>query len=423
MKTRRLIALLSGSLLASVLAAPAATDCAQAVRDFSANRHRLIQELSTRLDLPLPPETESFFQAAEAGDWPAVSNQFAALKTDDPCHPVREALMNELWAPIHETLGLYEVWIGLQENPALASRFADPILDSMPAGSIYFGGTDAGRFLITAVNALREPPPVFCLTQNGLADNTYMAHLRALYGDRIWLPTAEDSNAAFKQYVDDVKAGRIQAGAEIAFKDGKVQVEGVAGVMMINSILARMIFDRNKDAHPFFVEESYVVNWMYPYLEPQGLILKLNPEPLKELSPETIARDRQFWADYEAKLFASPGFANNKAARKIFSKLRSAGAGVYDYRRLYAEAEAAFRQAIRLDPTMPEANFRFAQMLANQQRMDEAIRILEDFLAADPAEGADAGKEYLSNLMKTKLQNKTNPDSGQPQRGSSAIQE
>jgi hypothetical protein len=34
-----------------------------------------------------------------------------------------------------------------------------------------------------------------------------------------------------------------------------------------------MIFDRNKE-HTIFVEESYVLPWMYPHLEPHGLILK-----------------------------------------------------------------------------------------------------------------------------------------------------
>ena len=109
------------------------------------------------------------------------------------------------------------------------------------------------------------------------------------------MPAPEDSNAAFKQYVDDVKEGRIPAGADVKIEDGKVSVQGVGGVMQINGILARMIFDHNKDAHSFFVEESYVLPWMYPYLEPFGLILKLHAEPVPELAPETIARYRQFW--------------------------------------------------------------------------------------------------------------------------------
>ena len=398
MKTIRAQIVVLGCLLPLVLSAPAAPDFGQTVRDFSANRHKLIQDLAARLNLPLPPEAEAFFQAALAGDWTAVSNQLAQMQAQDPCQARQPALMNELWAPIHETWGLYEVWAGLKEDSELMTMFTEPILDSMPAGSIYFGGTDPGRFAITAANALRAPPPVFCLTQNALADNSYMAYLRATCGDRIWLPSPEESNAAFQQYVNDVKAGRIQAGADIKIEDGKVSVEGVAGVMQINGILARLIFDRNKAAHPFFVEESYVLNWMYPYLEPAGLILKLNSEPLPELSPETIARDRQFWDETEARLVAMPGFAGNDDARKMFSKLRAAIAGVYAYRKLDADAEAAFRQAIRLCPSSPEASFRLTQMLADRKRMAEAVQTMENLLAVDPAN--ETAKDYLQQLKK-----------------------
>ena len=398
MKMIRAQIVVLGCLLTLVLSAAAGPDFGQTVRDFSANRHKLIQELAARLNLPLPPEAEAFFQAALAGDWTAVSNQLAQMQAQDPCQARQPALMNELWAPIHETWGLYEVWAGLKEDSELMAKFTEPILDSMPAGSIYFGGTDPGRFAITAANALRDPPPVFCLTQNALADNSYMAYLRATCGDRIWLPSQEDSNAAFQQYVNDVKAGRIQAGADIKIEDGKVSVEGVAGVMQINGILARLIFDRNKAAHPFFVEESYVLNWMYPYLEPAGLILKLNSEPLPELSPETIARDRQFWDETEARLVAMPGFAGNDDARKMFSKLRAAIAGVYAYRKLDADAEAAFRQAIRLCPSSPEASFRLTQMLADRKRMAEAVQTMENLLAVDPAN--ETAKDYLQQLKK-----------------------
>ena len=220
MKTIRAQMAVLGFLLPLVLSAAAGPDFGQTVRNFSANRHKLIQELAARLNLPLPPEAEAFFQAALAGDWTAVSNQLAQMQAQDPCQARQPALMNELWAPIHETWGLYEVWAGLKEDSELMAKFTEPILDSMPAGSIYFGGTDAGRFAVTAVNDLQTPPPAFCLTQNGLADNTYMAYLREIYGKRIWLPAPEDSNAAFKQYVDDVKEGRIPTGADVEIEDG-----------------------------------------------------------------------------------------------------------------------------------------------------------------------------------------------------------
>ena len=66
--------------------------------------------------------------------------------------------------------------------------------------------------------------------------------------------------------------------------------------MYINGILARWIFDRNKDKHAFYVEESYVMPWMYPYLRPCGTIMKLEKEPLP--SPE---QDPNLWDDIKAR--------------------------------------------------------------------------------------------------------------------------
>ena len=57
---------------------------------------------------------------------------------------------------------------------------------------------------------------------------------------------ALDSNNAFQMYVQGVQNGTIQAGADVTTEGGKVQVQGVAGVMQINGFLARMIFDHNQ---------------------------------------------------------------------------------------------------------------------------------------------------------------------------------
>lgn len=250
-------------LCAPGLAGDPALDFGVAVRKFSAVRHKLAQDLSSRLDLPLPPQADAFFRAAATGDWEAVSNRFEEVKAPGSYGAIPE-LLNELWAPVHETLGTWEVWVGWKQNSSLLALFHGPILSSMPKGSIYLGGTDCGRFAITAVNALAPGSNVFCVTQNALADNTYLAHLRAVYGNELWIPRQEDSSAAFQQYVQDVQSGRRPASADIKIEDGRVSIQGVGGVMAINGILCRMLFDHNKDRHAFFVEESYVIDWMYP---------------------------------------------------------------------------------------------------------------------------------------------------------------
>jgi hypothetical protein len=126
-------------------------------------------DLSKKLDLPLPEKAHEFFKAAEAGDWATVSNRFAELTNRGEHGWVVPELRNELWAPIHETLGIYEQWVEWKQDSTLLKIFYQPVLASMPTGSIYFGGTDPGRFVITTANTIHQDSIVYCLTQNVLA--------------------------------------------------------------------------------------------------------------------------------------------------------------------------------------------------------------------------------------------------------------
>jgi hypothetical protein len=230
----------------------------------------------------------------------------------------------------------------------------------MGTNAIFFGGTDPGRFVPTyMIYSAKVRPDVYLITQNALADNTYMNVMRDLYGDQIWIPSPIDSNRAFQMYVQGVQSGKIQAGADVKTEGGKVQVQGVGGVMQINGFLSKMIFDHNqyltetqndektrpvgaaavytdppldKNGMPpqrtFFVEESYVLPWMYPYLTPHGLIMKINNKPTP-LTKEVIENDTKFWGWYVDRLINDDKFIRDIVARKSFSKLRSAIAGLY----------------------------------------------------------------------------------------------
>jgi tetratricopeptide (TPR) repeat protein len=281
----------------------------------------------------------------------------------------------------------------------------------MEPDAIFFGGTDPGRFVPTyMIYSAKVRPDVFLITQNALADNTYMAVMRDLYGDRIWIPAIADSNRAFKKYVEDVHAGRISAGAEVVEQGGRVSVQGVQGVMMINGILTKDIFDYNKHKHAFYVEESYVIHWMYPYLTPHGLIMKINRDALPNIPPQTVKDDHEFWTWYVNRLLTNEKFQRDVVARKTFSKLRSAIGGLYVFRagrllgdaraRHYAEAEYAFKQAIKLYDLSPEANFRLADALVQQRKFDEAIEIINNFLVKDELNTKVEG--YRNQLIRTR---------------------
>ena len=254
----------------------------------------------------------------------------------------------------------------------------------MSSNAVFFGGTDPGRFVPTyMIYSAKVRPDVFLITQNALADNTYLNVMRDLYGDAIWIPAIQDSNTAFQQYLADIQSGRIAAGADVSLAGGRISVQGVGGVMAINGILAKMIFDHNKARHEFYVEESYVIPWMYEYLTPHGLIMKINREPIP-LTDEMVRLDREFWDWYCKRLLGDTKFLRDVVARKTFSKLRSAIAGLYAYRGRFADAEHAFRQSIALYPLSPEATFRLADMFVAAGRFDDARGLMTDFQKADP---------------------------------------
>ena len=271
----------------------------------------------------------------------------------------------------------------------------------MEPNAIFFGGTDPGRFVPTyMIYSAMVRPDVFLITQNALADNTYMNTMRDLYGNPIWIPTPDDSAKAFQVYVDEVQTGKRPKNADLTIENGRVQVSGALGVMEINGILCDMIFQKNKARHAFYIEESYVINWMFPYLTPHGLIMKINSEKTP-LDHATVRNDMQFWDWYTRHLLRSPMFRRDLPAQKSFSKLRSAIAGLYAARYMQAEAERAFQEARVLYPVSPEANFRLIQeVLLRQGRYTEAIDVLDEYNFRDPNNGR--GKDFVNYIRQVR---------------------
>ena len=237
--------------------------------------------------------------------------------------------------------------------------------------SIFFGGTDPGRFVPTyMIYSAIYRPDIYLITQNALADDTYISVQRDLYGDEIWIPAKEDSEKAFSIY-DAENTDKKK-------ENGKLQVEGALNVMKINSILAQMMFEHDRNRHAFYVEESYVIQWMYPYLSPHGLIMRINPEKTP-YDRDVAAKDRDFWDWYSRRLLADPMYRRDFPAQKSFSKLRAAIGGLYLNQGRRTDAENAYREAVVLYPASPEAVFRYAQEILAPRRNWDAITELMDY--------------------------------------------
>ena len=257
--------------------------------------------------------------------------------------------------------------------------------EPMERFSIFFGGTDPGRFVPTyMIYSALFRPDVYLITQNALADDTYMSVERDLYGDEIWIPSKEDSAEAFNVYVDEVQRGVRPANGALKIENGRVQVTGALGVMEINGILTKMMHDHDRLRHSFYVEESYVIPWMYPYLSPHGLIMKINANPTP-YDAKTAAKDADFWDWYVRRLLDDPMYRRDFAGQKSFSKLRAAIAGLYSKQGRRHECAQAFREAVLLYPASPEATFRYAQeSLLTFRRWDTALELMDYTDSIDP---------------------------------------
>ena len=267
--------------------------------------------------------------------------------------------------------------------------------------SIFFGGTDPGRFVPTyMIYSALFRPDVYLITQNALADDTYMSVERDLYGDEIWIPAKEDSAEAFNIYVDEVQRGVRPANGDLKIENGRVQVTGALGVMEINGILTKMMHDHDRLRHSFYVEESYVIQWMYPYLSPHGLIMKINADKTP-YDPKTAAKDRDFWDWYMRRLLDDPMYRRDFAGQKSFSKLRAAIAGLYVRQYRHREGAQAFREACLLYPASPEATFRYAQeCLLPFRKYDIALELMDYTDRIDPNNKRTVGmRSYIERTQ------------------------
>ena len=288
--------------------------------------------------------------------------------------------------------------------------------EEMERSSIFFGGTDPGRFVPTyMVYSANIRPDIYILSQNPLADGTYTCVQRGLYGDKIWIPSEDDRNDAFDEYINlvekEVREGTRATNDSICVENGHVYVTGTSSIMEINGILVKKMFDHERLRHDFYIEENRVIKWMYPHLTPHGLILKINNET-NSLSDAIIRNDMEFWDWYTRRLLGDPAFRRDFAAQQSFSKLRAAIAGLYanvrnrshdlaDTRKFHELAVTAFQEAVTLCPVLPEAPIRYIHEGLGLTGKWDAILDMADYLGRiDP--GNDSLHECREKALRAR---------------------
>jgi hypothetical protein len=425
------------------------------LKHFLAAQETLARSLAKHDGNRLPSSFDAFYQAAETGDWPDATILFGQMGKRLDADP---SLRGSWWSA---TLDAYGVFTAFPPGDKYAVAFGQDIIQSIPDGAIYFGGTDPARFVVNALMASHAAgKPFFALSQNPLGDATYLRYLRAMYGGKIHMLTDEDLQTSLQAYTADAQRRlahdqhfpnepkQLKPGEEVRLdSNGRVQLGGQMNVIGIRELLTKTIFDQNPERE-FFIAEGFPLDWMYPHLEPHGLILKLNRRPLPELSDATVRRDRDFWTNYVAPLIggwlkpdttieAVTAFAEKIHVKKDmsgfagdpqfvqceywcenFSKLRSSLGGLYEWRAQHATdagekkrmadaADFAFRQAWALCPYSLETVFRYGSFLLSQNRRADALLVAETAARMPQMQDANGGplRAWITNLKQSEKAN------------------
>jgi hypothetical protein len=433
------------------------------LKAFVAEKRAQIEKIAKDAGRPIPKLVQDFFSATARAEWQTATN--AAQHALDFGESGGAESEPELWKdlirvrqPLLEALGLVELF--REMKPRFFNFLGQEITRSIPSGSIYFGGSDQGRFLPTLLSQSQlEGRPFFTITQNQLADGTYLSYVEEIYGKKIQVATTEDSQRTFQEYINASQRRlehdrnfpneppQVRRDEEVKIIDDRVEISGVAAVMAINGLLVKVIFDKNPDRE-FYIEESYPIEWMYPHLTPHQFIFKINRKPLSALPAEVIQSNRQLWdkqvdtligpwlrtntplaevLDFIEQVYQRKNlkgfkgdaeFVQDGETQKAFGRMRAAVAGLFawhaanakgeaDRQRLNKEADYAFLQAVAIGPASPDAVSRYARRLVEQGDRAGALRMARLATAIDPEE------EKLKPLLKELNQRRPTQKAGE----------
>lgn len=319
----------------------------------------------------------------------------------------RAVLGNFIWL-----LPLLPLWTAWHNAPLCSQRdhwfgwdFGYDMLKDLPRGAFVFGGTDPGRFVPTYMilgesfvdPKFRKDPnfdrrDLVIVTQNALADSFYQKYIHDHYapgrpkakgwfehwlGRDVQYPPEDTIMPSDQQLMEIIKSTAANLPPGSNPQDPNVGI-------IYHAAIAQWIFEHNKDKREFFIEESFPMEWTYPYAVPHGLSYRLNKEPLETLPPEAVAEDFKFWNAYIERLLGNKKFHVDFDAKRSFSKLRNTTGNLYRARRMWSEAERAYRQALQLHPNNMESLVALSEILRVQKRWNEMEALWDRAIEGDP---------------------------------------
>lgn len=272
--------------------------------------------------------------------------------------------------------------------------FGHDMLKDLPKNSIVIGGTDPGRFVPTYMIFGESPQPaalkrdpdfdrrdLYIITQNALGEPHYMNYLRDQYtsarpavknGFERWLGREHIYPEKNIILPSEQEVLEITKETQKEFQEGKNEED--PQVAMFSAVL-KWVWEKNRDQHEFFIEESFPLLWTYDYAIPHGLIYQLGKEKIDKLPPEIVANDFAFWKDYKTKLLNDPHFKEDFDAQRSFSKLRQSIANIYRHKKMDDEAIHAYLEALELWPENGEVLAALGAYFWDRGKYDEVVQL------------------------------------------------
>ena len=366
------------------------------VMQFARSRRDVAFALAAKKNAKMPDEARRFFDAIEAGNWEEADALFKSIQK--LAHSEEGAATHlPVWPAILETYGVAEVAHDWPAQKLL--DYGNAVLGSLRPGMVYVGGTDAGRFIPTLLNETSGRERHVVLTQNALADRTYLEYVQHLYGDRLVAADSADSQRAFKDYIDDAsrrsqhdldhpdEPKQLRPGEDVKKIDNRIQVSGQVAVMSINEKILQEFMRKNPDLS-FALEESSPLKSTYPGATPLGPLMELRAGEQDALTPERAAQSLDYWRQTTQQLANDPEAPPDSETRKAWAQMAMAQANLFADRDLGAQAEPIYRLASELSPGYLAPVGQLAQLFQRTGRANEAQQLLEDFIRSHPDQRA-----------------------------------
>lgn len=366
---------------------------------FARSRRQYAQALAQRHQVQMPLSVERFFAAVESGDWDAIEAAFNEINGGDSSaghNRTRSPDLTYLWPAIIDAYGVAEQ-VHLWPAQKLLD-YGNGILSSLRPAMVYVGGTDNGRWIPELLNETSGGECHVVITQNGLADATYLDYLRLQYDDRLATLSEVDSQRAFAEYLADAQQRlqhdeqfpeepkQLRPGEDVRRTDGRVQVSGQTAVMAINERLLQSLMEKNPDLS-FAIQESFPLKSTYADALPLGPLMELGArDERNSFTAERAQQSVDYWQNTAGRVLSDPEALGSPTALKSYSHDAVAAANLLDAHDFSSQAEESYRIATTVWPGNPEAVNGLAGVLNRTGRGDEAQRILDEFHRTYPGE-------------------------------------